>query len=129
VHLIDLAFAAIRPTPWRQAVDLANMMMSLALYAPPELVYERALRVFDDDELAEAFAASRGITVPTQLRTLLRREGGGVDAVLRDLAPSRPPVAIQRWTVRRAALTVGLGAAIVLAVGLFYDYLRIAGLR
>jgi tRNA A-37 threonylcarbamoyl transferase component Bud32/membrane-associated phospholipid phosphatase len=129
VHLIDLAFAAIRPTPWRQAVDLANMMMTLALYAPPELVYGRALLVFDEDELAEAFAATRGITVPTQLRTLLRRDGRGVDRVLRGLAPPRPPVAIQRWTLRRAVLTAGLITGIALAVGLFYDYLRLAGLR
>ena len=31
VLLIDVAFAAVRPTPWRQAVDLANMMLTLAL--------------------------------------------------------------------------------------------------
>jgi membrane-associated phospholipid phosphatase len=29
--LIDVAFAEARPTPWRQAVDLANMMLCLAL--------------------------------------------------------------------------------------------------
>ena len=29
--LIDVAFAEVRPTPWRQAVDLANMMLCLAL--------------------------------------------------------------------------------------------------
>jgi len=32
--LIDVAFAEARPTPWRQAVDLANMMLCLALRAP-----------------------------------------------------------------------------------------------
>ena len=46
VLLIDVAFAAVRPTPWRQAVDLANMMLTLALRSSPELVYARAVRVF-----------------------------------------------------------------------------------
>src|SRR6185369_5451075 len=31
VLLIDVAFAEVRPSPWRQAVDLANMMLCLAL--------------------------------------------------------------------------------------------------
>ena len=31
IMLIDVAFAELRPTPWRQAVDLANMMLCLAL--------------------------------------------------------------------------------------------------
>ena len=42
--LIDVAFIELRPTPWRQAVDLANMMLCLALRSSPELVYQRALR-------------------------------------------------------------------------------------
>src|SRR5205085_8024961 len=42
VLLIDVAFAEVRPTPWRQAVDLANMMLCLALRTTPERVYERA---------------------------------------------------------------------------------------
>ena len=29
--MIDVAFAQVRPSPWRQAVDLANMMLVLAL--------------------------------------------------------------------------------------------------
>jgi serine/threonine protein kinase len=31
VLLIDVAFIELRPSPWRQAVDLANMMLCLAL--------------------------------------------------------------------------------------------------
>jgi len=42
--LIDVAFVEARPSPWRQAVDLANMMLCLALRSSPELVYERAKR-------------------------------------------------------------------------------------
>src|SRR4029453_6950029 len=34
--LIDVAFVEARPSPWRQAVDLANMMLCLALRCGPE---------------------------------------------------------------------------------------------
>ena len=33
--LIDVAFVQARPSPWRQAVDLANMMLCLALRSEP----------------------------------------------------------------------------------------------
>ena len=38
LRLIDVAFVQARPSPWRQAVDLANMMLCLALRSDPELV-------------------------------------------------------------------------------------------
>ena len=40
--MIDVAFAEVHPSPWRQAVDLANMMLVLAVRtdAPP-LTIER----------------------------------------------------------------------------------------
>ena len=68
LKLIDVFFVQIRPSPWRQAVDLANMMLVLALRTDPDTVYQRALRYFTEDELAEAFAAARGVAIPTQLR-------------------------------------------------------------
>ena len=46
ILLIDVAFAELRPTPWRQAVDLANMMLCLALRSSAQQVYDRALRQF-----------------------------------------------------------------------------------
>jgi tRNA A-37 threonylcarbamoyl transferase component Bud32 len=58
--LIDVAFTELCPTPWRQAVDLANMMLCLALRASPERVYQRALRQF-----SEGFAAARGLALPS----------------------------------------------------------------
>ncbi|HEV8280067.1 MAG TPA: hypothetical protein VGQ26_30860 [Streptosporangiaceae bacterium] len=45
-------------------MDLANMMLVLALRTSPELVYQQALQLFGPGEIAEAFAATRGITVP-----------------------------------------------------------------
>ena len=55
--LIDVAFAQVRPSPWRQAVDLGNMMLVLAVRTDPARVYQRALNYFTEAELAEAFAA------------------------------------------------------------------------
>jgi membrane-associated phospholipid phosphatase len=42
LHLIDSAFGELRPSPWRQAVDLGNMMLVLALRADSERVCARA---------------------------------------------------------------------------------------
>jgi tRNA A-37 threonylcarbamoyl transferase component Bud32 len=128
VRLIDVAFAAVRPTPWRQAVDLANMMLTLALCSSPEQVYERALLQFAPEDIAEAFAASRGITVPTQLRARIRADGRDLVSRFRALAPARPPVAIQLWSVRRVGLTMGVVALLAATLGLAVVYLDIAGL-
>src|SRR5207249_4470069 len=75
IHLIDVFFAEVRPSPWRQAVDLANMMLVLATRCGPQQVYARARLQFNDDEIAEAFAATSGITMPSQLRKAMRDEG------------------------------------------------------
>ena len=104
VLLIDVAFADTRPTPWRQAVDLANMMLCLALRSSPERVY-RALRQFTAAEIGEAFAAARGLALPSQLRRALRARGLDLHAEFTRLLPAPPrPVSIQRWNLRRIAL-------------------------
>ena len=41
--LIDVMFVQVRPSPWRQAVDLGNMMLVLAVRTDAERVYRRAL--------------------------------------------------------------------------------------
>ena len=128
VLLIDVAFAAVRPTPWRQAVDLANMMLTLALASTPEHVYERALSVFAAEDVAEAFAACRSITIPSQSRSLIRADGRDLTGRFRQLAPTRRPVPVQLWDIRRVAITAGLIAALAAAVALFGIYLRVAGL-
>ena len=73
--MIDVAFAQVRPSPWRQAVDLANMMLVLAVRTDAPRVYDRALTYFSPDEIAEAFAAARGVASPSQLRSVLKRTG------------------------------------------------------
>jgi tRNA A-37 threonylcarbamoyl transferase component Bud32 len=128
VLLIDVAFATVRPTPWRQAVDLANMMLTLALSSSPDRVYARALRQFAPEDVAEAFAASRSVTVPTQLRTCLRADGRDLASRFRELAPHRPAVPIQLWSVRRALVTLSVLAGAVLAVSGLLAYARLANL-
>jgi tRNA A-37 threonylcarbamoyl transferase component Bud32/membrane-associated phospholipid phosphatase len=117
VLLIDVAFIELRPTPWRQAVDLANMMLCLALRSSPERVYQRALRQFSVQEIAEGFAAARGLALPSQLRRLLRAQGRDLHAEFTRLLPTRPqPIPIQRWSARRIGL-LGLVVALVVAIG------------
>jgi tRNA A-37 threonylcarbamoyl transferase component Bud32 len=128
VLLIDVAFAAVRPTPWRQAVDLANMMLTLALSSTPERVYERALKQFAPADVAEAFAASRSVTIPTQLRSRLRADGRDLLERFRQLAPERSSVAIQLWDLRRVGLTLAVIAVGAVATGTLVAYLRLANL-
>ena len=114
--LIDVAFAQVRPSPWRQAVDLGNMMLVLALRSDPQQVYRRALAYFTDDELAEAFAATRGVASPTQLRAFIRRDPRDLLGQFRALAPPRPPISMQRWSARRIALAAAVIAITAAAV-------------
>lgn len=95
-------------------MDLANMMLILALRTSPEMVCQEALGLFSPEEIAEAFAATRGITVPSQLRAEIRKDSRDLVGAFRTLASARAPIRIQRWSVRRLAATVGvlLGAAI-----------------
>jgi len=120
VVLIDVAFGMIRPSPWRQAVDLANMMLILALKTDVPTVYQRALRQFAPADIAEGFAATRSVTIPSQTRALLAAErdrGRDLLQEFQDISPHREPITIQRWSSRRLGRTViaGLAAALVMA--------------
>ena len=107
ILLIDVAFAELRPTPWRQAVDLANMMLCLALRSSAQQVYDRALRQFTVEEVSEAFAAARGLALPSQLRRALRAEGRDLHGEFLRLLPERPrPIKVQRWTFRRVVVAL-----------------------
>jgi hypothetical protein len=114
--LIDVAFIELRPSPWRQAVDLANMMLCLGLRAGPERVYRRALQFFTAEEIGEGFAAARGLALPSQLRHMLRAQGRNLHAEFTRLLPRPPqPIRIQRWTGRRIGLWAAILALLVLA--------------
>jgi membrane-associated phospholipid phosphatase/tRNA A-37 threonylcarbamoyl transferase component Bud32 len=105
MQMIDVAFIESRPTPWRQAVDLANMMLCLALRSSPDQVYRRAQLQFNTEEITEGFAAARGLAMPSQLRHLLRERGRDLHAEFTRLLPNPPhPIRIQRWSARRVGL-------------------------
>jgi tRNA A-37 threonylcarbamoyl transferase component Bud32 len=118
LKLIDVFFVQVRPSPWRQAVDLANMMMVMGLGTDAETVYGIALEFFTPEEIAEAFAATRGVASPTQLRSMMKQDGRDLLAEFRALAPPRDPIPIQRWSVRRVILTVSVVFAAFLAVSI-----------
>ncbi len=114
--LIDVMFVQVRPSPWRQAVDLGNMMLVLAVRTDPDRVYQRALRHFTPAELAEAFAATRGVASPTQLRAFMKRDPRDLLGAFRALAPAREPIALQRWSIRRVGLAFAVLAAALITV-------------
>jgi len=120
VYVIDAFFCQLRPSAWRQSVDLANMMLMLALRSDSTRVYEAALRRFTPEEIAEAFAATRGVTVPHQLRTMVMRDERSLAKEFAQLAPPRRRIPVQRWTLRRlalaGALVIGFCAAVAATV-------------
>jgi hypothetical protein len=92
------------------------MMLVLALRSDAGTVYDRALRQFSVEEITEAFAATRGLTMPSQLRQLIRKRGRDLHEEFLDLLPERPvPIRIQRWTVRRVGLLLVVFVAALLA--------------
>ena len=113
--LIDVAFVQVRPSPWRQAIDLGNMMLVLAVRTDPQRVYRRALDYFTAEELAEAFAATRGVASPTQLRAFMKRDPRDLLGEFRALAPARPPIVLQRWSLKRVSLAAGMLLVIAVA--------------
>jgi hypothetical protein len=127
LQLVDVSALEVRPSPWRQAVDLSNMLLTLALRTDPELVYQRATKVFTPDEIAEALASAVGLTIPTELQAKLKADGRPLLDRFRRLAPPRERISIQRWSTQRLLLTAGAALGTLLLVGLFLDSLR-AGL-
>jgi tRNA A-37 threonylcarbamoyl transferase component Bud32 len=127
VLLIDVAFVEARPSPWRQAVDLANMMLCLALRSSPERVYQRALRQFNTQEISEGFAAARGLAMPSQLRRMLKAQGRDLHAEFIRLLPTPPrPVSIQRWSARRIGLLALMALLLMGLLGLWAPLVRIS---
>jgi len=127
LQLVDVSALEVRPSPWRQAVDLSNMVLVLALRTDPERVYARATKVFTPDEIAEACASAVGLTIPTELQAKLKADGRPLLQRFWELAPARTPISIQRWSTQRLTLTAAAAVGILVLVGLFIDSLR-AGL-
>ncbi len=128
VVLVDVSFGELRPSRWRQAVDLADMLLVLGLLVGPERTLHRARAFFDDDELAEACAATSPVTVPRQLRRLIDEAGRDLIGEFRALLPAREPLQVQRWSVRRVALALATAGGLVAAGALLWLNLRAGGL-
>jgi membrane-associated phospholipid phosphatase len=119
VRLIDTFLMEVHASPWRQALDLANMMLVLALGSDPNKVYQRARLQFSDNDIGEAFAAKQGRAMPSQVRQLLSAQSADLRADFVRLLPSRPhPFRLQRWSLRRVGLLGGVLLLVVLVIGL-----------
>jgi hypothetical protein len=127
LQLVDVSALEVRPSPWRQAVDLSNMLLVLALRTDPERVYARAIKVFTPAEIAEACASAVGLTIPTELQARLKADGRPLLDRFRRLGPPHARISIQRWSAQRLALTAAAVIGTVVLVALFLDSLR-AGL-
>jgi serine/threonine protein kinase len=127
LQLIDVSGLEVRPSPWRQAVDLANMMLVMALRTDPERVYAAALKRFTPEDVAEAFASAQGMAIPTESQRYLKQDDRHLIDTFRSLAPARPKISIQRWSARRIGLTVAVvgGALVMLAwsISVFFTVL------
>ena len=124
LQLVDVSGLEIRPSSWRQAVDLANMMLTLALRTDADRVYARATALFTPDEIAEAFASDVGLAVPTELSAKMKADGRPLLERFKELAPAREPISIQRWSSRRLVLTAFAAVSVFVLAGVFVDALR-----
>ena len=118
LQVIDVSGLEIRPSAWRQAVDLANMLLVLALRTDPDRVYRRALASFTPEEIGEGFAAAQGLAIPTELQRYLKEDPRDLVGRFKELAAPYPPISIQRWSVRRVGLAAGALVGLVAVVGL-----------
>jgi len=127
LQLVDVSGLEVRPSPWRQAVDLSNMLLTLALRTDPERVYARATKVFTPGEIAEACASAVGLTVPTELQAKMKADSRPLLDRFRQLAPPHERISIQRWSAQRLVLTAAAALGTLTLAALFLDSLR-AGL-
>jgi hypothetical protein len=116
LQLIDVSGLENRPSPWRQAVDLANMMLVMALRSDSQRVYDAALRYFTADEIGEAFACAVGMAIPTELQRYLKEDPRDLIGEFEGLAPAHRRVSIQRWSIRRIGLTASAAVGLVVVV-------------
>lgn len=116
LQLIDVSGLEVRPSAWRQAVDLANMMLVMALRTDSQRVYDAALRYFTPDEVGEAFACAVGLAIPTELQRHLKEDPRDLIGEFKALAPAYPKVSIQRWSTQRIALTAAALAGVIVVI-------------
>jgi len=57
-----------------------------------------------------------------------RKAGRDILTRFRELAPQYPPIAIQRWSVRRILLTISVAFGFLIALSLVIDNIRTGAL-
>jgi hypothetical protein len=124
MYLVDASTLHVRPTGGLRAVDLANMMLTLALRSDPVLVYSRATRLFTPDEIADAFASTQDLTMPRELRVPLAGDQRDLLGRFRHLAPDGRRLPLSGWTARRIAMLTGAWLAASAVVRLFVAVLH-----
>ena len=70
-------------------------------------------------------ASAQGLAIPTQVSEKLKEDGRPILERFRELAPARPPVSIQVWSVRRVAITAAALAGTLALAGMFWASLKI----
>ena len=104
LQLVDVSGLEIRPSPWRQAVDLGEHDADAGAANRTRTRCTRARSASSHPiEIAEAFACAVGLAIPTQLQARLKADERPLLAGFKELAPPREPVSIQRWNARRIA--------------------------
>jgi hypothetical protein len=105
------------------------MLLVLALGSEPRQVYPRALRRFSVEEIGEAFAATRGLTMPSQLRGMLHARGRDLQAEFLELLPEPPGRSLSSASAHGAlGLTLAVLVGAFLAVGFVISNLNGLGL-
>jgi tRNA A-37 threonylcarbamoyl transferase component Bud32 len=127
VWFIDVAFGEVRPSAWRRSVDLANTMLVLALRTSARQVLDRAMLAFEPADVAAAFAATHAVTMPSQLRAVLRDDSRDLLGQLRSALPPTTRIRVQRWTPRRLAITAAALAIVACGAGVAWLNLNATG--
>jgi hypothetical protein len=79
--------------------------------------YLQLVDVSSLDEVAGAFAAAVGLTIPTELQAKMEADGRPLLDRFRQLAPARRRISIQRWSAQRLTLTAAATVGALLAPG------------
>ncbi len=90
-------------------------------------MHQAALDYFTEADIAEACAATRGVTMPSELRAHLKAADRNLLAVHRALAPDHKPIRIQRWTRRRVGALAGSATLAVAGIWLIVQNIALIG--
>jgi hypothetical protein len=103
------------------------MILTLSLRIDPATVLGEARQVFSETELSEAFAATRGVTLPRELQQRIKDGHPGLVGWYRGQLAEHAPIPIQRWTPRRVSALIATTSLAVAAGYLLIVNVRLVG--